>query len=281
MVAIERDTQPKVSVIIPSCNSGKYIHFALTSIKNQTYKNIELIVVDNFSQDNTPEIANRFGVKVYKVGRERAQQLNYGVKVSSGEYIFETGSDIVSEPTYIEEAVKKCKEGYDAIYSSVISAVSRNFWAKVKAFERKMYIGDNQIEASNFFRRDVFDFLGGFDNRLISIEEDFQHRLDKAGFKTGRIKAREIHLAECKTLTEVALKSFYYGRFIRNYLNKYKIKGALYLFPIRAAFIKNWKEYMKHPILTIGFILYKFTQQIAGFLGFLFGSKEVHKKIYK
>ena len=273
-------SEPLVSVVIPSRNSARYISQALSSICNQTYKNIELIVVDNFSDDNTREIASRFGAVVFQVRPERATQLNYGVKVSKGKYVYETGSDMVSEPNYIQEAVDKCeKEGYDAVYSSVISIETRNFWGKVKAFERKMYIGDDQIEAAHFFRRIVFDMLNGYDNRLISVEEDFQHRLDKEGFKTGRIKTREIHLAECKTIKEIALKSFYYGGYIRAYLKKHPYRGSQYLFPLRKAFLKNWKKFIKHPILTIGFILYKITQQTAGLLGLLL-SKNIHKKVY-
>ena len=280
MDTIKRDNQPKVSVIVPTKNSAKYLASCLTSIRNQTYGNIELIVVDNFSEDNTKEIALRYGAIVYCIKPERATQLNYGVSVAYGKYIYETGSDMVSEPTYIKEAVAKCeKEGYDAVYSSVITQETKNFWVKVKAFERKMYIGDDQIEAAHFYKRTVFDVLGGYDNRLISVEEDFQNRLDKKGFKTGRINAREIHLAECKTLKEVAFKSFYYGGFLGGYLRKHKTRGFLYLFPLRKTFLKNWKEYIKHPILSMGFIVYKITQQTAGLLGMLF-SKDIHKKVY-
>lgn len=270
-----------VSVIIPTCNSAKYIHFALNSIRNQTYKNIELIVVDNFSDDNTCDIASRYGAIVLQIAPERATQLNYGISLSSGKYIFQTGSDMVSEPTYIEQAVKKCEEGYDAIYSDVVSKEYPYFWGKVKALERQCYLGDDQIEAAHFFRRSAYDELGGFDSTLISVEEDFQHRLDKAGFKTGRIQSKEIHLHEAKTLKEMAIKSFYYGAYIRAYLRKHPQRGSRYLFPLRKAFLKNILLFLKHPILTIGFIVYKSIQQTAGFLGLLFGSKNIHKKVYK
>ena len=271
-----------VSVVIPTCNSAKYIHLALASIGNQTYKNIELIVVDNFSADNTREIAKRYGAIVYCMGYERANQLTWGIFRAKGKYIYETGSDMVSERNYIKEAVEKCeKEGYDAIYSSVITKETKNFWGKVKALERECYLGDDEIEASHFFRHSVYDMVGGFDTSLISVEEDFQHRIDNSGFRTGRIKSREIHLHEAKTLKEMAIKSFYYGAYIRAYLKKHPKLGSLYLFPIRKAFIKNIPLFLKHPILTIGFVIYKLIQQTAGFLGLLFGNKNIHKRIYK
>ena len=54
---------PLVSVIIPTYNSSRTLEKCLESIKNQTYKNIEIIVVDNNSTDNTKEIAKKFADK--------------------------------------------------------------------------------------------------------------------------------------------------------------------------------------------------------------------------
>jgi probable beta-1,3-galactosyltransferase len=56
--------KPVVSVIIPTYKSSRTLEKCLESIKNQTYKNIEIIVVDNNSTDNTKEIAKKFTQKV-------------------------------------------------------------------------------------------------------------------------------------------------------------------------------------------------------------------------
>ena len=63
---------PLVSVIIPSKNSSKTLSICLDSIKNQDYENIEIIVVDNHSIDNTLEIAKRYTNTVYTFSPERA-----------------------------------------------------------------------------------------------------------------------------------------------------------------------------------------------------------------
>ena len=60
-------SKPLVSVIIPTYNSEKTLPLCLESIKRQTYKNIEVIIVDNFSVDRTVDIAKRY-VKVDKNG---------------------------------------------------------------------------------------------------------------------------------------------------------------------------------------------------------------------
>lgn len=280
--------KPLVSVIIPTLNSAKYLKNTLESIRNQTYSNIEILVVDNYSTDNTREVAKEFSATVYLKGPERAAQINYGIQRAKGEFVFETGSDMMSDREYIEQALDKClNEGYDAIYSSVLSKEGGGFWERVKALERLTYIGSNLIEAAHFFKKNVFLELGGFDERLVGVEEDFQHRLDRLGYKTGRIKSREVHLHEATTLSEVFKKSYYYGRFMPNYLKKHPVRGARQLFPIRPSFISNIKILAKNPIYFFGFIVYKIVQQSGGALGLITGlikrnkkSDSVHKSLY-
>ena len=84
---------PLVSVIIPTKNSSKSFAHCLNSIKNQTYNNIEIIVVDNSSQDDTVEIARQFTNLIFSYNPERSSQINYGVTKSSGKYIYRVDSD--------------------------------------------------------------------------------------------------------------------------------------------------------------------------------------------
>lgn len=282
------NAKPLVSIIIPTLNSAKYLKKTLESIRNQTYSNVEILVVDNYSTDNTRKIAKEFGAIVYLKGPERAAQINYGIQRAKGEFVFETGSDMMSDREYIEQALDKClNEGYDAIYSSVLSKEGGGFWERVKALERLTYIGSNLIEAAHFFKKNVFLELGGFDERLVGVEEDFQHRLDRLGYKTGRIKSREVHLHEATTLSEVFKKSYYYGRFMPDYLKKHPVRGARQLFPIRPSFICNIKIFVKNPVHSIGFVIYKVVQYFAGTLGLIAGfmkkdkkSDSTHKSLY-
>ena len=93
-----------VSVIIPTKNSEETLEECLKSIKQQSYPHIEIIVVDNFSTDNTRNIAKQFTDKVLLKGHERSAQVNFGVKYANGKYVYRVDSDFIVEPNVIEEA---------------------------------------------------------------------------------------------------------------------------------------------------------------------------------
>lgn len=89
----------KVSIIIPAYNVEKYIKECLESISNQTYKNIEVIIIDDGSIDNTPSIVktfcdedNRFRL-LTNPNKGVSSARNYGISISSGRYIMFLDSD--------------------------------------------------------------------------------------------------------------------------------------------------------------------------------------------
>lgn len=282
--------QPLVSYVITVKNGAKYIGRTLEGIKNQTYKNIETIVVDNYSADQTREIVKKYGARVYLKGPERSAQLAYGLEISKGKYFFSTGCDLVTDKNYIEKSVIACEEkGYDAIYTSVVSE-THNFWSKVKGLERECYVGDDLHEAARFLRRDVFFKIGGFDSSLKLHGDDLevQARLNKMGYKTGRIDAVETHIDEIDSLKEVFLKSFYYGYNSKKYIQKHTSHSLKQLHPFRGVFLKRWRLLARHPILTLGLIVFKIVQYPSATAGLFFAliggekiAKKFHQLIYK
>lgn len=278
--------QPLVSYVITSKNGGGYIERVLKGIKNQTYKNIETIVVDNYSTDRTREIAKKYGAKVYLKGPERSAQLAYSLKVAKGKYFFSTGCDLVTDKDYIEKAVRACeKKGFDAIYTSVVSE-THNFWSRVKGLERLCYIGDDLHEAARFLKRDVFLKIGGFDKTLYLHGDDLevQARLDKMGYKTGRVKAVETHIDEIGSLKEVFLKSFYYGYNSKKYIQKHTAHSLRQLNPFRSVFLKRWRLLAKNPLFILGLIVFKVVQYFSATTGLILalgGGENIIKKIHQ
>lgn len=81
---------PKVSVIIPVYNGQNYLREAIESVFAQTYRNYELIVVDDGSNDGTWDIIQSYGPRVCGIRKENggvASALNCGIRESSGDYI--------------------------------------------------------------------------------------------------------------------------------------------------------------------------------------------------
>lgn len=262
--------KPLVSVLVATRNSNKYLQKCLESVKNQTYQNWELILVDNYSSDDSTEIAKQFTEHVYVQGPERSTQYNLAAKKAQGKYLYRIDSDFILEPEVIEQCVQKCEnERYLAIAVHNASDDSLGFWSKVRKLERDCYIDDDSIVAVRFIKKDVFWQLGGFDERMYAGEDyDLHNRFIQLGLKWGRIKAKEIHLGEVVSLWEFAKHSFYYGKNLPYYMEKHPQIGKRQMVPIRIAFLKHWREFSKHPILTCGLLIMNFVKFSSGGLGY-------------
>jgi Glycosyltransferases involved in cell wall biogenesis len=100
----------KVSIITPSFNQGQFIEFTIKSVLNQTYKNIEFIVVDGGSSDNTPEIINKYRDRIDIVISEKdkgqSDAINKGFRLSTGTLVGWINSDDILYPECVENLVK-------------------------------------------------------------------------------------------------------------------------------------------------------------------------------
>lgn len=101
---------PKVSIVIPVYNGSNYMREAIDSAINQTYKNIEIIVVNDGSQDEgrTREIALSYGEKILYLEKENggsSSALNYGIKAMTGEWFSWLSHDDLYYPQKIEKQI--------------------------------------------------------------------------------------------------------------------------------------------------------------------------------
>ena len=242
----------------------------LKSVKRQSYSNIEIIVVDNYSTDTTLKIAEKYADLVLLRGPERSAQVNFGVKNSKGKYVYRVDSDFVLELRVVEEAVRKCEdEGFDAVCVHNTSDPTISFWARVRKLERDCYQYDGLNVAARFIRKKVFELIGGFNESLVAAEDyDLHNKLIINDFKIGFITSKEIHLGEPKNLLEIATKHYYYGKTIKNFLDANPNWGKRQISPLRPAILRNPKNFAKHPFLSIGFIVYQLVRYFAAGLGF-------------
>jgi len=259
----------KVSIIITTRNEEKNIERLLNSLKKQSYKDIEIITVDNKSKDKTKEVAKKYG-KVYNKGPERSAQRNYGALKSKGKYLLFLDADM----ELTENIVKLCLETIKDDVAVIIPerSVGETFWGRVKMLERNCYINDLDMELPRFYERKTFFKLKGFDEEITGqeIEDLYNHAL-KIG-KVGRINEFIIHHEQINSLWLIIKKKYYYCLTLRRYINKSKKLAKRQFKFFRPSYIKNWKEFLKHPILTYGFLIMRLCESIAAVIGLYVGS---------
>lgn len=267
---------PLVSIIIPTLNSQETLSECLLSVQNQTYKNLEIIIVDGGSNDITRNIGYKFAtvinLEVINLDiKNRSKQTNIGAKNSRGKYIYRLDSDIVLSKSVIEECVEKCEfKKCDSVATYWGPDPSISFWARVRKLEKDSYKHDPQHNASNFYKKDLFDQIGGYNEDMVAGEDyDIQNRIFYNNYKTCFIESECLHIGEPKTVKEIIKSNYKYGKTVKNFLRQNKFKGMNQMGPLRLPLIKNWENFLKNPLLTSGFIVYYSIIYISTFLGIL------------
>lgn len=187
---ITDNRETKVSVIIPSYNSGKYLEEAIISAVNQTYKNTEIIIVNDGSTDSTEEIVKSWQRKDRRIryvkhekNRGLAAARNTGIKNSQGSYIAFLDADDVWLPQKLEVQMRKIEEtGADLVFSNwYIWEPERKL--KIKAFNLSP-VQSNKKDLLFFFikknlsnpstallKKSSLEKVGLFDESLRSSED--------------------------------------------------------------------------------------------------------------
>lgn len=138
--------QPLVSVIIPIYKVEPYIHECVESVINQTYKNLEIILVDDGSPDNCPKICDEYALKdsrikvIHKENGGLSDARNAGMKIATADYWSFVDSDDVCHPQMIEVLMKPILENsdiklscgyydifYDDSYPQISNSISDDF----------------------------------------------------------------------------------------------------------------------------------------------------------
>jgi len=269
---------PLVSVIITTKNEASHIRQLLESIKNQTYSNIEIIVIDNNSIDATKGIANQYTQHVFNFGPERSAQRNFGAMKAKGKYVVFLDADMILEPTVIEECVQMMQTRNQELLALVIpeKSIGTGFWTACKALERSYYEGVDWMEAARWYKKTIFIKLKGYDETLTG-PEDFelpQRVIHTYGNVIGRIHSYIFHDEGNLTLAKTLTKKYYYGRKMRRYrqiARKSAFMKQSSLWARYALFIKHPKKLLDDPIHALGMFVLKTAEMIALGLGGMIG----------
>jgi len=176
---------PKVSVVIPTYNRADYICETIDSVLNQTYKDFELVVVNDGSTDDTKKKLEKYGSKIKLIEQpnsERAVARNNGVKNSTGEYIAFLDSDDIWIEDKLEKQVKFLDENNDYILvygqchriddtSNKIKIAKRQLEGYSGEIFEKLLMRNLVVSPTPVVRREYFEKTNGFQTRYIPYED--------------------------------------------------------------------------------------------------------------
>lgn len=118
---------PKFSIIIPVYNVEKYIKRCLDSVFKQTYKDFEVIVVDDGSTDKSIPIAEKYNVQILKTKHVSVSEArNIGVKKANGEYLIFLDSDDYWDKDLLKEISKSIKNNPDLVRFQIRTVTDKN-----------------------------------------------------------------------------------------------------------------------------------------------------------
>lgn len=247
-----------VSIIIPVKNSEQWIGTCLQSINKQTYRNLEIIIVDNGCTDKTMAITETYQpIIVHSAGYVTAAR-NCGAKAANGKYLLFLDSDMELPPESVAECVSLAAFGWDFIVLPEEN-VACGYWMKAFSFGKVITRGMPGFEYGRFMRKDLFETIGGYDENMSSVEDrDLHLRLLGTGAKVAAISAITRHHVENLAITDIFRKT---GRYTRNrdvFMQKHPEVSAGDKHEQFRLLRKRWKTFFNHPFLAAGWLLLTF-----------------------
>lgn len=204
----------RVSVVVPTRNSARTIEACLASIRAQDHPDLELVVIDNESSDETVAIARGDADRVDDFGPERSAQRNHGARLATGAVVMFIDSDMVLDRSVVSEAVAVLDRDHRVGAVIVDEVAFGDGWlVRCRQLEKALCAGDPSVEAGRVFRRTALDAVGGYDESLYACEDwDLADRVAALGWQTGRVQALIRHDEGRISLPAAFGKKRYYGR---------------------------------------------------------------------
>jgi len=261
---------PLVSINIPTLNSERTIKICLDGVKNQSYKNIELILIDSFSTDKTVEIAKQYGAKIY-LQKGLIKQRMLGVEKSKGDFILLLDSDQVMDKDLIKKCVEKINAGYNTLILPEKSVHDNSLISRLIAYNMFVVQADKDVNygtalprfiKSSYLKKigSVPEELGYFDHAFIYNE------ILKIGAKVDYVNTIIYH-HELNSWLKVIRK--FYKQYGLSFIPSLKYSKKLIVgrsLPRRAFFSKTA---FNNPLLWLGLIFLYGLKATASCIGVL------------
>lgn len=215
---IEEKNLPLVSIVVPCYNHEKYVKETIESIINQTYKNIELIVIDDGSKDNSvsviQELADKYGFTfIHRPNKGLSATLNEGIRLSKGKYFCACASDDIYMLDKIEKQVQfmETNPEYGMCYGKIVEFDDSGYKKEREIKNAKSGWCFEELILSNFIpavsqmiKRDIFEDVGNFDEDLYIEDWDMWLRIVykyKIGYVDNYLAYYRLHSNNCSSNT--------------------------------------------------------------------------------
>lgn len=178
-----------VSIVLPVYNGAKFLRDSIDSVIAQTYQNWELLILDDCSTDETPEIAREYEAKDQRVHYYRNEKnlklpgnLNKGFSLAKGDYLTWTSDDNLYYPQAIETMLTTLKEKkVGLVYTSyrIMEENGDTYQVLLAAGGSKgCILGGNAVGACFLYTREVYQTIGDYDVDLFLVEDwDYWQRV--------------------------------------------------------------------------------------------------------
>ena len=187
---LDCNNKPRISIIIPCYNHATYLREAIESALAQEYPNIEVIIIDDGSTDNTDAIASRYEEKIILLQQENkglSAARNAGIRISSGEFILCLDADDRILPAFctLTAAVLSNNASVGIVATGWRFFGELNYTVVPRAVSLVEQLATNPISCSALFRKSDWELVGGFDESMHDGFEDWELwiRLRKRGYE--------------------------------------------------------------------------------------------------
>ena len=228
--------KPKVSIIIPVYNVEKYLKQCLDSAVNQTYENIEIIIIDDASTDNSIDIINFYvnkynNIKFIKnnINKGVVYSRNLAIKHSNSKYILPLDADDYIDKTYVTKAVNIMENNNNIgiVYSRAKKIYgNKDFEWILPKYDKNIIFG-NCIFSCALFKKSDFDSVNGYKEYMNLGCEDFDLWLSFIEKGLDVYKIDEIlffyrkGLNTCRSDLATSNRLYLRKQLIKNHLNLY------------------------------------------------------------
>ncbi len=202
-----------VSVVVPTYNSAKYLPLCLESVRRQKYPHLEILVVDNYSCDETQRIAEAFGATFIRCKGSQAAARNMGLIHAKGSYLLFLDSDQQLGDGVVADCVFLCSNlVVDAVKIPEVF-VGLNFWGKCSALWKNSVVkaGGATGGIPRFYKKQTLQQQLVFNDELRWWEDqELYQRLKSTGLKEAWCRGKVVH-SEADSPQKAIRKYFSYG----------------------------------------------------------------------